>query len=272
MAAYEIQDIARVAEKKDQKLTATTHRVPTLDIGIVKQLWHIYFEHYTDTSEELFRHDLSRKSHVIVLWDRYDNSVQGFSFHTYHTQLGNRRIAVFFSGDTVVRKEYWGQTALQRAFIRNALLFLARNPVTPVYWFLLTKGYRTYLLLSRNFLDYYPRHDRETPPFEKTLIDHLAREKFGDAWKPKDGVLRFDKPAGRLRENVAPISVDLLQYPDICFFNRINPGHVRGEELCCIGKLELGSVFNYFARQGRKVLKRIRRGRKCRGVEGSVTR
>jgi hypothetical protein len=258
MAIHEIQNIAHVAEKKDLKLAATTYRVPSIDPGILKQLWHIYFEYYTDTSEDLFRHDLSRKSHVIVLWDKHNNSIQGFStFHTYHTQFGTRRIAVFFSGDTVVRKEYWGQTAaLHLAFVRNAYLFWLRNVPTPTYWFLLTKGYRTYLLLSRNSVNYYPRHDRETPPFEKTLIDHLAREKFGDAWKPEEGVVRFDKPAGRLRENVAPIRLDLLKYSDIRFFNQMNPRHVSGEELCCIGKLDLQTMFGYFGKRGRKVLKR----------------
>ncbi|MEK7705049.1 MAG: hypothetical protein AAB426_08830 [Myxococcota bacterium] len=59
------------------------------------------------------------------------------------------------------------------------------------------------LLLARNFPEHWPRHERLTTPWQTQLIDVLAREKFGSAWQPDLGILRFEKCAGRLGTDLA---------------------------------------------------------------------
>ena len=130
------------------------------------------------------------------------------------------------------------------------------HPFTRVYWFLISKGYKTYLLISRNFPEYWPRHDRETPPWQAEVLHTLATEKFGDAYKPELGIVRFDESHGRLKEGVAPIDDALLEHKDIRFFVEQNPGHEEGEELCCIGRIGAGQWTYFTGRLVKKTLSR----------------
>jgi len=220
-------------------------------------MWLVFSNYYEDVTRDRFMGDLAGKSHVILLKDRGDGSVQGFStLDTWDRTIGGRRVIVVYSGDTVVARPYWGQTALQRAFLRFVMGRKVAHPFTPVYWFLISKGYKTYLLLARNFPEHWPRHDRPTPSWQALLIDTLARERFGLEWRPKEGVLRHDKPLGRLREDIAPIDDSLLSAPDIAFFVRRNPGYTRGDELCCIGRVGLDLWTSYMTKLARRVISR----------------
>ncbi len=235
------------------RLAGQTRRVAVLSDATREAMWNLFAEHYADVTRERFMADLARKDRVILLIDRRNGALQGFStVATYVTRVQGRAVAVFFSGDTILRPAYWGQPALQLAWLRNATALKIRHPLLPTYWFLISKGYKTYLLLTRNFPDHFPRHDRTTPLFEEAVINTLARERFGDAWLPNLGVLRFTTPMGRLRETVAPISEKLLQVPDIRFFQERNPGHAQGDELCCIGRFNLKMAWFYLKKRLRR--------------------
>jgi len=237
------------------RLFARAHDVPTLDSKLREQMWLVFREYYADVTRELFLRDLQPKNRVIVLCDRAEGQVQGFStLQTYHLTVTGRKIAVFYSGDTIIRKEFWGQTALQRAWLAEAMRFKLQNPITDSYWFLVSKGYKTYLLLSRNFVEYWPRHDRKTPPHAEQIIDAVSGEKFQESYCPQKGILRHNDSLGKLREEVAPIGPEQLRHADIRFFAERNPGHQAGEELCCIGKIHLGLATHYLGRLVAKAL------------------
>lgn len=216
-------------------------------------MWALYAAYYTEVTRAGFERDLAEKDHVIVL--RRGGALRGFSTlkRLEGEVLGQRFLAVF-SGDTILDRAEWGQVALQRAFLAYVMRVKLRHPLLPVFWFLISKGYRTYLLLSRNFVDYWPRPERPTPPFEEAVIDSLARQRWPEAWQPGLGVLRFASPQGRLREEVAPIDEAMRErHPDIGFFSSRNPGHVRGEELCCLGRVDLQLWLSYMLKLARRL-------------------
>ncbi|MBX3249978.1 MAG: hypothetical protein KF901_22565 [Myxococcales bacterium] len=216
-------------------------------------MWRVFRAYYADVTREAFEADLDEKDHVIVLRDSGDASLQGFStLKVYDQKVEGRRVVAVFSGDTIVDEAYWGQSALHWTFLGFLARLKRRAPLTPVYWFLISKGYKTYLLLTRNFPEHWPRHDRPTSPFAKALLDVLATERYGDAYDPVRGVLSFPEPHGRLRQHVAPLAEDLLAQPDVRFFARANPRHAEGDELCCLGKVDLAFVL----RGARRVLMR----------------
>jgi hypothetical protein len=218
-------------------------------------MWELYRQYYSGSSAEKFAKDLDDKQHVILLRDLNDGSLQGFStLRCYETAIEGRKIAVVYSGDTLVSPRYWGQTALQRAFLKYIVYAKLLHPHIPVYWFLISKGYKTYLLLSRNFPVYWPRHEQPTPSWERAVLDQLCRAKFGERWQPERGILL---PEGeRLRRHVAPIDEDVLQGgEDIRFFVQQNPRHAEGEELCCLG-LVTPAMWAFYLR--RLSLKRVR--------------
>ena len=61
---------------------------------------------------------------------------------------------------------------------------------------------------------------------------------------------------------MAPIDPTLLSVPDIRFFVERNPGHVDGDELCCLGRIDAALPIGFLARQVDKALSRaLRRAR-----------
>ena len=238
------------------KLRAITIAIPDLRSDKQDSMWEVFSRYYDDVDRSRFESDLSEKSDVILLYDTGDRSLQGFStLQLIPGTFDGRPYLAIYSGDTIINEGYWGQTALQRSFTRYVLWQMVTHPTLPVYWFLISKGYKTYLLLSRNYVEHWPRWEEPTPPFQKGVIDQLSQNKFGDAWKPDLGVLQFATPQGKLKESVAEIDEDLLrQYRDIQFFNTANPGHREGDELCCLGRVNPAFILHFAQRTTRKVL------------------
>lgn len=220
-------------------------------------MWTLFEAYYADVGRETFERDLSNKDHVILLHDAADGSLQGFStLRQLRLSVQGRPLLAVFSGDTIVDQRYWGQTALQRAFLRYVIGCKLRHPWLPVYWYLITKGYKTYLLLARNFPEHWPRYDRPTPPWQSEVLDRLARELFPDTWRPEAGVLAHAGQGGCLRAEVAPLSAELLQMPQVRFFAQRNPGHAQGDELCTLGRVGADLWVAYMGKLVRRGLSR----------------
>ena len=234
------------------RLGAETVPITDLDAATRTALWDLYRAHYDRTDEARFFADLDGKHDVILLRDLADQTLVGFS--TLHTSKIHGAL-IIFSGDTIIAASYQGQTALQREFVRYILSVTRRARGADVYWFLISKGYKTYLLLSRNFQGYWPRHDRPTPPHIQRLLDATANARFGDAYDPSTGLIRFDPPGPRLNPDVAPLPADLA--PDVAFFVQKNPDHANGDELCCLGKVDLALGLGYAWRLARKAVRRV---------------
>lgn len=216
-------------------LQARVRRVASLTLAELDAMWTLFHSAYAGATREAFTRDLSEKHHVIVLKDA-TRALQGFSTLL---RLEVDGALVVFSGDTIVAPGFWGQTALQRAFIWYLMTQRHARPGRPVYWFLITKGYRTYLLISRYFPNHWPRHDAPMPGSESALLDSLCQAKFGAAWDANAGLLRYaGKDAVRLAEELAHVPKRLEDDPDVAFFLQKNPRWAEGDELCCLARAD----------------------------------
>ncbi|MEP6690470.1 MAG: hypothetical protein ABJD07_04900, partial [Gemmatimonadaceae bacterium] len=232
------------------ELYADTRAVAELAGDLVDAMWTLFAMHYTDVGRASFERDLRGKDHVFLLMGRADGVLRGFStVQSYVQSVAHRRVLVIYSGDTICDPRFWGQRVLHSAFLRYVMRRKLAHPFTPAYWFLISKGYKTYLLLARNFVEYWPRPERDTPAFPSALLDTLAREKFGHAWLPREGILRFAAPMGRLRPNVAPAGARELANAHIRFFAERNPGAPAGDELGRLGGIGVGLALNYARRR-----------------------
>lgn len=239
------------------RLRASIVRERNLDPATLDRMWDLFSTYYADVNRDGFERDLRGKDHVILLRCDRDKSLQGFSTITTFRRVVQGRVVVgIFSGDTIVDKAYWRQTALQRAFLSYVMRVKLKNPHRPVYWFLISKGFRTYLLLAKNFPEYWPRYDKPTPPWQAAIIDDFARLRFAEAWKPDLGILHFDHPAGRLRQSIAPVDDAARALPEVRFFEQRNPHHAAGDELCCLGKIDGHLWASYMTKLARRFLRR----------------
>jgi len=217
------------------RLKGRTVRVTGLDLQARRAAFDLFAASYEGASWATFQRDLDAKQFAILLHDVRTGELKGFST----VQLSPAgKATVVFSGDTVIDPEYWGQKELQRRFAALILRLKLRRPWRPVYWFLISKGFRTYLIMVNRCPRSIPRYDQPDDPGLRRLLDALARGRFGDKYDPAAGVAR-DLGADRVRQGVAPIDGALLANPHVRFFLQQNPGHVRGDELCCLAETRL---------------------------------
>ncbi len=241
------------------KLRAKEFATQAISPEIIMNMFKLFSRFYEDISFSQFCLDLKDKDHVILAFDKKTDDLKGFTtIKVYKTSIANRSVNVLYSGDTIVDPQYWGQTALHKALFNYVLKLKLKEPLRPLYWFLISKGYKTYLGLARNVPEHWPRYDKETPAFEKSLMNHLARERFQESWREDLGVLKFSTCKGRLKVGVACVENNLLGNPQIKFFHDRNPGHMQGDELCCLGKLDSRLVIHFSWRTLKKSFKWLR--------------
>jgi hypothetical protein len=179
----------------------------------------------------------------------------GFSTALFCThRYRGRKVGIYFSGDTIIHPNYWGQGALHRTVFLQLVRWRLRHPWTPLYWYLICSGYRTYLTLIRNFPHHWPHHERATPAWAAGLIDSISRARYPHAWKQELGVISFGGVQPIVRPSVAPFTPAILKLPEVKFFVQANPGYAVGDELAMIAKVDLTAA--------RQVLGRVRRGRR----------
>ena len=125
-------------------LVARTIAIRELDAATRDAAFALFRGAYEGTSRERFEHDFAEKQHVILLHDRESGALKGFSTVLVRAVDSPRGPAtVVFSGDTVIDREYWGQKQLQLAFARLLARLKLAAPARPLYWLLISKGYRT---------------------------------------------------------------------------------------------------------------------------------
>lgn len=220
------------------KLIGRVVQVGQLDNNDHQQMLRLMDQHYENVCPVTFQSDLQEKLWVIQLFDSNTNELCGFSTQTLiDIAVDGRPIRALFSGDTIIDRRRWGDQALAYAWGEFALQLVDRSPDQELWWFLISAGYKTYRFLPVFFHEFYPRFDRPTPPEIAAIIDALARHKASDSYDPAAGVIRAGTHQYRLREGIADITPERLRDPHIQFFANKNPGHICGDELCCVARL-----------------------------------
>ncbi|MDF1821296.1 MAG: hypothetical protein P1U64_06985 [Alcanivoracaceae bacterium] len=219
----------------------------------IREMYDIFCKYYGNTSLDTFLEDMSKKTGVIVIRRRSDRHIVGFStVAVLDLHLRGRKVKGVFSGDTIIEKEYWGSRALVTTFFLVLVRVILANPLTPVFWLLISKGYKTYLLLANNFFRFYPHPEGAYSDYE-ALAAEYAEMLFPGSYDSERKVLDFGDGYQFLRDDVAEITEDMRRrYPKIAFFEERNPGWARGNELPCVGRAGFSDAFRYVFRLMRK--------------------
>ena len=202
--------------------------------------------YFVGTRRCQFGADLAEKESVVLLRDQETGEIQGFStFMRIETEVDGREIVAFFSGDTIVAEQYWGESVLSRLWSRTifaeADCIVARRPSRRVFWFLICSGYKTFRFLPVFFRRFYPSPEVRTPGEVQRILDALGRKKFGDRYDATSGIVRLEQ-ATPLRHGVASVTEQRLRDPLVAFFANMNPGHAQGDELACITEISRSNL------------------------------
>jgi hypothetical protein len=228
--------------------------VPVTELSYTEQarMFQLMQTYYDGVSREQFLTDLAKKSRVILLLDETGSQIQGFStLQCLRVTCGGKNYRGIFSGDTVVEKSFWGQRVLGKAFLRFLFKEKLRRPFEPLYWLLISKGYKTYLMMANNFSEYYPRFDAPTAQDKKAIMDAFYSTLYAKGYDAEAGLIKPCLGAYKLKTGVAGISSALSKAnPKVAFFQRANPDWQQGAELACLARMTLWMPFCY----GLKVL------------------
>lgn len=205
--------------------------------------------HYGGVARAVFDSDLARKDEVILLHDEA-GAIRGFTTCAWNPCGEMEQGDVIFSGDTVIHRDCWGTQELVKGFCRLAGERQRRSG-RKLYWFLISKGHRTYRYLPLFARRFHPHPESHEPILER-FAGEIAGKMFGAAWRAEEGVIRFGESAGHLREELDAMR-DANRWVD--FFKERNPGYLRGDELVCLTEMSEGN---------------LRRGARAAFLEGCV--
>jgi hypothetical protein len=202
--------------------------------------------YFAGTQRARFEADLAEKHLVLLLRESHSGRIRGFSTSMrLTTRVDGQDVVGFFSGDTIVAREHWGESLLSRLWAQTifgeADGVLAVCPATQIYWFLICSGFRTWRFLPVFFREFYPNPEAPTPPHVQRTIRVLGKMKFGDEYLEDLGIIRF-RGAAPLREGVGEVTEQRLRNPHIAFFSRMNPSHAAGDELVCLTKVSRSNL------------------------------
>ncbi|MGE3807186.1 MAG: hypothetical protein AB7K24_21190 [Gemmataceae bacterium] len=219
------------------KLTGRLARIDELTGTERGQMFALMDAHYHNVARPRFDADLEEKQWAILV-ESPAGEVLGFSTQVLlDVAAAGRPLRALFSGDTIVDRRFWGDRALASTWGRFALSLIDAHPGGELYWFLISKGYKTYRFLPLFFAEYYPRLAAPTPGWAQLAIDALARDRYADDYDAARGVIVASPGKDFLRHDIAPITAERLTDAHVRFFVDSNPGHARGDELCCLAPL-----------------------------------
>ena len=189
-----------------------------------------FWNRTADCTAEALEEARVRHRTLVRMWGQRN------TVHVYDATVCARQLTVVYSGDTVVDRDTWRDSALSYCWM-GAIDYLRRlHGCRSLYWFLLVSGFRTYRFLPVYSKAFYPRFDEPTPASIQRIMDQLATQRFGDRYDARLGIVRLAVPA-ILREAFQGIPEHRLADPHIAFFARRNPGHEQGDELVCFTEL-----------------------------------
>ena len=231
-------------ERRVRPLNMSTRRLVSevlplrdVDATLRDQLFALMQHCYHCVTRARFELDLAEKDFLIVLRDAA-GVPRGFSTQKlFCREWEGQSIQVLFSGDTVIEPAFWGSHELVRGWCRVAAMALRAEPMRRLFWFLISKGYRTYLYLPLFFHDFEPHHERSSAGETQCLLTALSQEKFGSAYDATTGIVRFPESLGQLTPEFAEVPDARRDDPHVQFFLARNPGFSLGDELTCLAEV-----------------------------------
>ncbi|MDE2451450.1 MAG: hypothetical protein KGO22_20905 [Gammaproteobacteria bacterium] len=229
----------------------------SLSAAELDEIWALT-ERYVDTPRPHYEEKLLALPEV-SLWRASDGALVGLAgLHVSAVEWRGRTRIVIFTSSVVTDERFRGRNLVLRAGLQVLLREKLRRPWAAAYWFFDTFSYKSYLVLSRNLREFWPRRARAIPPHMLAFIDRLASDRYGPDWNRQTGVVRRSGHK-RLRATTAPIDSALSSDPDVNFFQASNPGHGEGDMLVCLAPLTAGNLLGAIARVAMLELRKGRR-------------
>lgn len=222
------------------------------DEKIIEKMYLLMYEHYDNINIVKFKRDLYSKDKVFLIYN--SEMLIGFStLKKMSLKLNEEKIIGLFSGDTIIKKGYsWG-LQFQKEWIKYCLEESEKNKKLNIstYWFLISKGIKTYMYLPTYFNSYTPKLNYSESEFEKSLKNIYAKKLYGERYIEESGIIKNDNTNDYLKENIENINLKKKEDENINFFISKNPNYMQGDELVCLTHIS----YENLTKLGKRVIK-----------------
>ena len=168
---------------------------------LIDDFYKLMEMHYENIKMEKFLADLNEKDEVFVIYE--DSLVRGFStIKKIKLEIDSDVIIGIFSGDTIIEKGYsWGME-FQKEWIKYCLKECEKNKQNNIktYWFLISKGIKTYMYLPLYFNKFYPNKNGKSTEIEIKIIDKYATLLYEDRYIKEKGIIKSTKKKIKIKE------------------------------------------------------------------------
>lgn len=215
-----------------------------MDNNCRQAMFQLFSQFYNKVTWQQFITDLEKKDYILLL--KKEEAIVGFTtFAINPSGTGTSGYNILFSGDTIMHPQDWSSLSFIKHGFFAAGQIMASRPDDNWYWFLMSKGHRTYMFLPLFFEKYIPHSEGKFHEELFPVLDLTAAKMFGKDWKRKKGVIEFGESHGELNEELAKGTFEKNTHPQVAFFLEKNPAFNKGVELACLAPLYLSNMKGY---------------------------
>jgi len=202
----------------------------------LNEMFELFSCYYSNVGKEKFIADFYKKNWVIHL--RANKETVGFSTQqVFAMDIEGEKRNFLYSGDTIVIPSYWQKSTLSGGFCHLMNYIINSYYPQEVYWFLTSKGFRTFRYLPVFFKRFHPSEDFSRKSDWKKILDAVAFYKFQNRYDRNKGVISPLANDNVLNAELCELPSGRLKSGYIKFFMEINPDFRSGVELACITRL-----------------------------------
>lgn len=228
--------------------------VSDLDGAELQEMFILLQSYFDGVRWETFRRDLSEKDQVMLLRDGATKSIVGFSTLMHFTvQAPDGPVMIVFSGDTVVEESSRSYCGFGYGLDIYFRIVRQGAGSIPVYYALISKGWRTYRVLPFLFRKFFPSCENVTPGHYRGIANVFGAYKYPRLYDVRRGIVSGTPDGQRIRRDGPDVlSVHRLADPHVNFFAIANPHHWDGDELVCIADVNPSNYSPAFLRMVRR--------------------
>lgn len=203
----------------------------------IQEIWDFYAK-YAKRDKDAFIESL-KKTSVVGRCFNDDKHIVAFWAITYiDVSEGKRRIRAFHVNWAAIDKAYRGYRILHITGICTFFKNRLKHPFTSIYWMFTATTYMSYLLITNNCKEYFPRIDRKTPDYLLRMSKAFSKDLDGLVWDDEGAVLKRNYEV-QYTEGLVSELAEKDSNPDIDAYRKLNPHQERGDSLVCIAPLNV---------------------------------
>ena len=200
----------------------------------IEEMFALMLESYEGVLRNTFVRDLQQKDFVLLL--EQGQEIIGFTTIQTYTEIWKQKIChIVFSGDTIVKASFRHNPLIWMSFGRWMLEYsYGKN----LFWFLISKSFRTYRYLIQNFKEFYPSIQGQDLEM-KGLATKLAKNKYPHQFDEKTMVIKAKVGSQYLKHDQQP---HYRASDQEIYYYEMNPGFMAGDELVCLTHFREGNL------------------------------